>query len=452
MSTIQDKTCDIVVVGSGLAGLSAALSAAAEHASVLILEQKQTPGGVTAISRGIFNSFDPYRQHERHISDSPQRHWEETLAFGSSQNQLDLSETLCYEAFMALQWLQNHGVSFTDDLVSGPGLTTPRGHVPSRRECGRGLVLPLVSACSRLQIPILYGCKVISFSSETRGFSLLCQTADTSVTVRCKALILAAGGFAGNKPRLHTIAPLSARAHIPSASSDGRLLINAVNIGAQTVGEDFLSLQLIGRDKLKNRWLLQNDLPAPFGNPARFIAIDGEGRRFCREDVPVEAFLREALALTDGTFFLLASPPPWSAPLTPEQNGFACPTLSAVSDEFGIPVENLEHTVAAYNRDCAAKTDAFGKNAGILVPLHSPRWLIARAGVCVAATLGGLKTSTNGSVISRQGNLIEGLYAAGEIVGGIHGRSALPGNMLTAAAVFGIRSGRSAAKYVEKKL
>lgn len=450
MTFLDEAFSDVVVVGAGLAGLCAACAAAERRVRVLLLEAREAPGGLTAASQGVFNAFDPRRQHALGVSDSPQLHWEETLAFGSAQNQRELSRTLCYDAFSALERLEACGVRFEDDLLPGPGLTTPRGHRPAAGAGGSALVRAMTDEARRSGVDIRCGRRVIRVErGPWSGFRIAARAPGGAETFRCRAVILAGGGFAADRVALERIAPLSRWAYVPPQASDGGLLECALELGAQEVGEGFLSCVLTGSPVNGAEWRPQNALPAVFANPAEFIALDARGGRFFREDVPADRLLLEALAAGGGTFLLIAREPCWSGGERPPWTSFRIDGPEAAEAALGLPRGRLTEAVAAYNDGCRLGRDAFGRSPGLLRPFDMGRLLVCRARVLVAATLGGVLIHTDGAVAARRGGIVPGLYAAGDMTGGVHGRSALPGNLLTSAAVFGFRAGRAAATWTQ---
>ena len=106
-SPVRDVSAEIVVIGSGLAGLAAAETAAENNLDVLLVESDEVLGGTTRFSDGVFNAVDPKRQVRIRVEDSPEKHLEHVLRRGRARNHEPLARIFCYEAPSALAWLEH---------------------------------------------------------------------------------------------------------------------------------------------------------------------------------------------------------------------------------------------------------------------------------------------------------------------------------------------------------
>lgn len=440
------RQCGICIIGAGFAGLCAAVAAAELHADVLVIEANAFAGGNTLVSEGIINAYDPVRQDALSLADSPQKFLDDTMRFGSGQNQPDLAARLCYESFSALTWLAGHGLRFQPRLASGPGLTTPRGHLSADRRGGSAYIAALKAEAERLGVRFLFETRVTDFSLSENGCRVSCRTGTAAFGISARTLVIASGGFAGNRRLLERFAPRSVYAVVPPCASDGTVMQSAVNLGAQVIADNFVQFEIVfpnGRDVV-----LRHALPAAFSNPARFIAVNASGRRFVREDVPTEELLLQGLAAPDGRFILIADADERFA-VTPSAPVKTFASADELADAFGMDREILRQTFE--NRsDPALLADDIGpevrRPAHLPFPLRGGKLQAVEARVMISATLGGLMINTAAQVLDRAGRVMPNLYCAGEAAGGLHGRMALRGNLLAGAAVFGITAGRNAAR------
>lgn len=462
-----DRYFDVCVVGGGFAGLCAALSAAESGASVILLEASRELGGSLLRGQGILNAHDPRRQNAMGVSDTPEKHLQDMLKFGNLQNQPDLANRVCYEAAGAVAWLEAHGVRFDRRLCVGFGTTLPRGHVPADGLGGASYRSALEASLRSSRAEVLLQAEVTDWEKTESGehalFNIFVKTRANAasggrsdpksapsdvIRIRCGALVLCAGNGTSNRARLTANVPYLADAPILNTSSDGRILYLAVNKGAQTLGESFVTTVLCSVDQ-DGRLNRAENLPAVFRNPARFLLLDEKGRRFLREDAPTETLLLEIGRRSKERIFLLTT----ASKSEVESCSAVCfeSSLVRLEGRLHLPARTLTKAVETYEAGIVSKVDPWGRAPGILHPFHgadrSPQQGWALVQVCAAAVVssGGLRTDADLRVVRRDGRSERGLYAAGDLVGGVHGTRAIRGNLLASAAVFGIAAGRAAA-------
>lgn len=457
-----DRYFDVCVVGGGFSGLCAALAAAESGASVILLEGSRELGGSLLQSRGILNAHDPRRQNAMGVSDTPEKHLQDMLKFGNLQNQPDLANRVCYEAAGAVAWLETHGVRFSQRLCVGFGTTLPRGHVPADGLGGASYRTALEAALRSSRTEVLLRAEVTDWekiqSGERNLFNVFVKVRPDTVgpkpassdvvRIRSGSLVLCAGNGTANRSKLSAIVPYLAGAPILNTSSDGRILDLAVNKGAQTLGESFVTTVLCSVDP-SGRLNSAENLPAVFRNPARFLLLDGEGRRFLREDAPTETLLLEIGRRSNERIFFLAAAS--KSEVKSCSAVYFEPSLDRLEERIRLPARSLIQAVETYEATVTAKTDPLERASEILRAFRGgdrtpdPGWALVQ--VCAAAVVssGGLRTDANMQVVRRDGRPEQGLFVAGDLVGGVHGTRAIRGNLLASAAVFGIAAGRAAA-------
>lgn len=250
-----DRIFDVIVIGSCGAGLTAAVTAAQNHAKTVVLEKMGIIGGNTLITGGAFNAVDPVEQHKKGIEDSPAKHAAQTLKAGDYRGDPELVKTLTENAPKTLQWLKDQGVRFSPGIYQVYGGLYPRAH-NTVKPFGQGYLEPLMAKCEQYRFPVLLEHKVTKIYREKElegrilGIQVLDARGKTSDYRADKAVIIAAGGFSANPrmralfdPRLFDLQTTNQ----PGATGD--LIPLAEDVGAQTVGMDFKQLRPTPRRK-----------------------------------------------------------------------------------------------------------------------------------------------------------------------------------------------------------
>lgn len=408
--------CEVLVVGSGMAGLCAALTALESGRSVVVLESQDEVGGTTALSDGFFSCFDPKRQIRRRIEDSPEKHLNDVLRTGRRRNHERLAGTFCYEALPTLSWLEGLGFSFLDETVQAEGAPYPRCHLP-RAGGGAEYVDFLCAQIKKRGAVVMTGTKATSlrFSKalgRVVGADAIYGGGGRAVILASCGVVLACGGFQANPEMLAKYSPMLAGAEsFGSPGCTGDLLAKAEDIGAQTVHCGYFV------------WKTCSVGPDVLLHPEKFILLDSSGERFCREDLQHDALGERILQL--------GSKRAW------------CVCEGAGKIEAPFPQTQLVRAVERYNRNALRGFDSeFGKNSRLLRPIEGGIQVFeARTRICT--TLGGLFIDEAARVLDRKGSPVKGLAAAGDCTGGLFGCWAAVGDSLASAAVFGRIAGRT---------
>ena len=451
-----DRTMDVVIIGSGGAGLSAAVTAADKGASVIVLEKMPMIGGNTIISGGYFNAADPKRQGKQGIQDSPDNHYKQTIAAGDYRAQPELVRILTENAYDALEWLESLGMKFDDKVIQIYGALYPRSHVPLEPK-GTGYIRVLKAAVDKRGIKVLTETKVIRLIREKQlsGRVLGVQAVDRKnkpLFIRAKkAVILASGGFGANKelralhdPRMKDLTTTNQ----PGAT--GEMILAAMDIGAYPIGMDYIQCNPGAPPGRDIRIVFHN-------NVAGFIMVDKRGKRFVaedeRRDVLREAVLnlpeKFAFTVIDNAVYLSYDSMVRETGLEGLKTGDAwrADTLQELAAKMGLPVDDFVATVKRYNDLVDGKQDPdFGKNPRNLTMKikNAPFWSCF-AGMAVHHTMGGLHINTKAQVLDRQYKVIPALYAVGEGTGGVHGTNRVGGNAIAGIFVYGRIAGANAA-------
>ena len=431
-----EEQFDVVVVGGGIGGLSAALSAAEQNARVVLLEKSGFLGGDTLISGGTFNAVDPERQRPLGIEDSVEFFEKQILESGGGYNDPKVVRVLAEGAGDAIRWLESYGMRFLPELAEIYGSGWVRAHRPAYPR-GRGYILCLTNAC------LAHGVKI---RMKTRARELLLNTAGRVVGVRVdtekgsvvfraeKGVILASGGFAANRKLLRQYAPEYASLPIDGLpSSAGDMLTAALEIGADAVNLGFV--ECIPGAPPGIDYQVRLDY-----NSEDCIMVNSQGRRFTKE-TGTRREIAAAVSAQKGPCYEIADQGSVERMIVNNQKdlwrGYFAKV--AVKDEtpeglarrLGLPEAALVKEIRG-----ALASGRFQK---------PPFWGV-RIHLRIHCTLGGLRIDEKARVLDEKGRPIAGLRATGSLVGNVHGINRLGANGLNSACVFGRIAGTETAR------
>lgn len=450
-----DESFDVVVVGAGGAGLTAAIVAREAGAKTLLLEKMAFPGGNTIIAGGGFNAAIKEDYEKAGIKDSPELHASQTLEAGDFRADPALVKVLTEGAPESVAWLKKRGVKFQDYIYQIYGGIYPRCRNPIGPR-GQAYIQVLVPEAKRVGVDLRTNAKVTRIFRESplegrvTGVEVEIKGRKLNIEAR-KGVVCAAGGFSANAamcglhdPRLEKLGTTNQ----PGAT--GEVLVNMIDIGAETTGLDYIQC-------IPEKPLDVKHNPALSTQVDRFVFVNHEGNRFVaedsRRDVLRDAVLAqtkmEAFPVIDDVGFELQknSKGPENEAARKAGTLFIGNTIEELAGKMGVPAEALRKTIDAYNKAVDTKQDPFGRKENMLIhkiekaPFYSGRIVMARH-----HTMGGVRIDPKTRVLDRQGKVIPGLYAAGEVTGGIHGTNRVGGNAIADIFTFGRIAGESAAK------
>lgn len=450
---------DVVVVGGGGAGLSAAVSAIQSGASVVVLEKMPILGGNTLISGSAYNAVAPDRQGPQGIEDSIELHYTQTLEGGDNKADPELVRTLVENAYPTLQWLENDlGIQFQEEIVQIVGSLHQRGFEPVE-PLGTGYINGYTKYLNANGATIMLDTKVDTIIMENGtavGVSGVGADGQT-VTVRAsKGVIIATGGFGANvdmREKYNSLWPSlknQPTTNHPGATGDGIVMAEAA--GAQLTQMEYIQLHPMGDPETGS--LNTNPLS---GSVANTIYVNSEGARFTAEDGRRDSICKDALEQPGGIFWAIMDTNTYPNENEHKSNfnatmeeliasGHAVKgeTIEELADKIGVPPEALRATVDAFNASVTEGSDQLGRKLFDKTLSAGPFYAGARKPT-VHHTMGGVKINTSAQVIGADGAPIAHLFAAGEVTGGIHGANRLGGNALADVNVFGKIAGASAA-------
>lgn len=464
---MSEPQWDVIIVGSGAAGLCAALEAHDAGRSVLVLDSEPEPGGSSRVSGGMVLAAGTELQRRHGIEDTPEAFHHDYLMHTQWKVQHGAARHIAHHSATAITWLENHGVEFYDDVFDAGYDGVPRTHSAVGR--GAGIVEPLLSQV------------------ETRGIEIRCDHRVTRLLVeegavvgvesphgplRGSAIVLATGGFGANPELL--------REHVPAVRKAGEQLWYIGNDSSR--GDIFglladLEVPITGH----GRAVLM--MSPGFSNeafegylPGWMLLVNSEGRRFCDESLPygtMDGLVREqgdeawivfseelisGVDSGDPAEYRLQIPslpnrpsPNWDRAIVAAQlaagNVAHADTIEELAARLGLPARALAASVRRYNANVeAGADDDFGKPAHFLRELRGPFYGAHMKLNTVCLTSVGPAIDTDARVLGADGEPVPGLYAAGECTGGTLGDRYLgTGNSWINCVVYGRTAGRTAA-------
>lgn len=463
-----EKTADVIVVGGGGAGLAAAVSASNQGASVIVIEKMGAVGGNTLVCGGIYNCPDPALQKPEGIEDSPEFYAKQTWEGGDKVANKALVDVLCYNAYDGLQWLKSLGLKFSDKITQGAGSLYRRTHV-CLEPMGSGYINAYMrNLSSKKGVEILVSTKGESLVKDASGkvVGVLATAADGSkLTLHAKkGVIIATGGFSANvemRQKYNTsgkwpvLGPDIMTTNRPGATGDGIVMAQA--IGADLVDMEQIQLLYLGNPKNGS---MTRYTPRCLSGTDKIIFVNKEGKRFVREDGRRDEICCALLKQTAKIMYIVESGDgddvvPLDKMMTAdgvpvrqaEADGdlFTSDTIEGLAAKIGCDPAALKASVEAFNASVATKKDAFGRQL-YSIPMTKGPYIATPRVACVHHTMGGVRIDTKCSVLDKSGKIIPGLFAAGEVTGGIHGSNRLGGNAVVDTVVFGKLAGESVLK------
>ncbi|HEU0192409.1 MAG TPA: FAD-binding protein [Mycobacterium sp.] len=461
---------DVLVIGFGIAGGCAAVSAAAAGARVLVLERAAAAGGTTAMAGGHFylGGGTAVQQATGH-PDNPDEMYKYLTAV-SREPEHDKIRAYCDGSVEHFDWLEGLGFSFErsyypEKAVIQPGteglmytgnekvwpyrdqaVPAPRGHkvpVPGDTQGAKLVIDLLLKRAESLRVPIRYETGVTALITDGFGAvtGVMCKHFAETSAVKAKSVVIAAGGFVMNPDMVARYTPKLAEKPfvLGNTYDDGLGIRLGMSAGGATKHMD------------------QMFITAPVYPPAILltgIIVNKLGRRFVAEDSYHSRTSGFVMDQPDSAAFLvvdethLRKP---QVPLVPLIDGWE--TLPEMEAALGIPAGNLADTLERYNTHAAAGEDPdFHKQPEFLAPQDKSPWgafdLSLGKAMYAGFTIGGLATSVHGQVLCDDGAAVPGLYAVGACAANIaqDGKGYASGTQLGEGSFFGRRAGAHAAK------
>ena len=498
-ATAEDSTvdADVVVVGAGGAGMTAAITAAAEGKSVVILESQSMVGGnsvratggmnagktvyqdenefgesagvektlktaaekyadnetITALAKTVSEQWAAYQANPTGYFDSVELMELDTMIGGKGINDPELVETLCANSADAIDWLDEHGITL-HNVSSFGGASVKRIHRPVNAEgktvsVGSYMIPLLEENCEKAGVKMMLDTTATEILTDANGAAVGVKATGASgetVTVNAKAVVLASGGFGANldmvvkyKPELKGFMTTNA----PGIQGQGIEMAQA--IGAATVDMD--QIQIHPTVEANTAALITEGLR---GDGA--ILINEEGQRFIDEVGTRDVVSAAEIAQTGSYSWLVVDQAMVDASSVIQgyiKKGYTVTgeTYEELGKAMGVDAAAFAETMEKWNGYVEAKNDPDFGRTSFANPLNTAPYYAVKVTAGVHHTMGGLKINANTEVLNEKGEVIPGLFAAGEVAGGVHGANRLGGNAVADFTVFGRIAGAAASDY-----
>ena len=446
----KELACDIVIIGAGGAGMTAAIDATQAGKKVILLEKMPYAGGNTTKATGGMNAAETHYQAEQGIEDSVEQFVEDTMKGGHDLNNRDLVTIMAQNSASAIDWLDSIGAPLPKVSFSG-GATNKRIHAPEDGSgVGAFLVTRFLNKIDELGIDVMYNTTATSLMTlDGKVTGVMAESPDAYYTINAKAVILATGGFGNNQSMIvHYRDDLlgTVTTSAPGVTGDGIVMAEAV--GADLV--DINQIQLHPTVEQSTSMLITESVR---GDGA--ILVNQEGRRFINELLTRDVVSAGELEQTGSYAYIIfdqnlrdglkAIEKYVSTGITVQSD-----TIEGLAEQLDIDPATLADTLRKWNQYVADQNDPdFGRDTGMDADLSKAPYYAIKIAPGIHHTMGGVKINTQAQVIDTEGNPIPGLFAAGEVCGGVHGGNRIGGNAVADIVVFGRIASSSAVTYCD---
>ena len=446
-SLSEPQSYDVVVVGSGGAGLAAAIQACDEGAKVLIVEKMSTIGGNTIKASVGMNAADTRYQKLKGIEDSKELFYQETLKGGQFKNNTVLLKEFVERAPQAVEWLAEHNIELSDITITG-GMSIDRTHRPADRSAVGGfLISGLVKNLNKRNIDVMLDTSVTEIryhDGAVQGVELLNDDNDVLI-VNAKSVIVATGGFSANsemvvkyRPELDGFVTTNHK----GATGSGIAILQKIGAGTVDMGE----IQIHPTVEQTTSYLISEAIR---GGGA--ILVSQAGKRFFNEMETRDKVSANIIALPEKFAYVVFDEQIRLNNKAADEyiaRGFVISAASPM--ELAAKLEMDHHallaTLESYNVAVDKQDDAeFGRKTALRHPINQGPFYAIRIAPGVHHTMGGVTINTDTCVLDASEQVIRGAFAAGEVAGGIHGANRIGGNAVADIIIFGILAGRNAA-------
>lgn len=445
----ENITTDVVVVGGGGAGLSAAIAAKEKGANVVLVEKMLMLGGNTNYATAGINAANTKLQKKLGIEDNAELFYNDTMKGGKNVNNPELVKKLTTDSANIIDWLTERGADLSEVVFTG-GQSAKRTHRPAGGQAvGPVIVDALAETAEKDGIDVRTESevtKLIKTGDKVTGVEVKHKGETYNITA--KAVVMATGGFGANakmvaeyKPSLEGFGSTNS----PAITGEGIKMVKAV--GGDLV--DMTEIQTHPTVVHKKTAMITE---AVRGEGA--ILVNREGKRFVSELETRDVVSKAELEQTGKSAFLVFDQEvreKLGAINGYVRKGFTVEgvTVEELAGKIGVDAKGLVDTITKYNGYVKAGEDKdFGKTALPRELVKAPFYAI-EVSPAVHHTMGGVRINTNAEVLTADGKVIPGLFAAGEITGGVHGANRIGGNAVTDITVYGKTAGENAADFAK---
>ena len=450
----EEKTIDteIVIIGAGGAGMTAAIMLQQAGKDFVILEKMPYVGGNTTKATGGMNASETHYQKEQGIEDSNALFAADTMKGGHALNDSSLVAVMANSSAGAIDWLDTIGAELPKISFSG-GASVNRIHAPADGSgVGAYLVDRFSAKLNELGVKVMLETAATELLTDADGkiAGVKAVGPDAMYTINARAVILASGGFGANEAMYTTYRPDlkgTVTTNAPGATGDGIVM-------AQALGADLVDIEQIQLHPTVEQTTSILITESVRGDGA--ILVNQGGVRFTNELLTRDAVSAAELAQEGSYAYIIFDQKLRDNLKAVEKyvkSGITvqADTIEGLAEQLGIDPATLAKTLNDWNEIVKNQRDTqFGRTTGMKEDLTTAPYYAIKIAPGIHHTMGGVKINTAAEVINTEGAAIPGLFAAGEVCGGVHGGNRLGGNAVADIVIFGRIAAESAMAYLTK--
>lgn len=447
---VEELETDVLVIGAGGAGMTAAIEAYDQGSKVIIVEKMPFSGGNSVRAKGGLNAAETSTQKEMGIDDSIEAFFNDTYKGGKELNDKEVLTYFTENSAEAVEWLKSVGMNL-DDVAPGAGASNPRMHRPAGGiDVGPALVETLSKNIKDRDIETLYNAqatKLIVENDTITGVLVKDVNTGEEQKILADSVIIATGGFGANE-EMYTKYRKDLKGFITTnhsgATGDGITI-------AEEIGAALVDMEQIQTNPTVEQGTAEVISESIRGLGAIFV--NKSGVRFTNEMLTRDVLSSNILS-EDGKFayiiFDQSIRDNMKAVEGMIKKGIVTEgsSIDELANKLEIDSNTLISSLDTWNGFVKnKKDDEFQRDTGMDNTLEKAPYYAIKVGPGVHHTMGGIKINSNAEVVKMDGNIIKGLYAAGETTGGVHGANRLGGNAVADITIFGRQAGQQAGKY-----
>ena len=433
--------------------MTAAIEAFDAGANVILFEKMAFPGGNTVRSKGGLNAAETSTQKEMKITDSVKDFYEDTMKGGKNINNPEVVKYFTENSAETVEWLKGIGMDL-NDVGAGAGAKNPRMHRPTGGiSIGGVLVKTLAGNVEKRNITVLYRTEAQSLvinDGKVEGVKAKDLVRNEDLEISSKAVVIATGGFAANE-ELYTKYRKDLKGFITTnhPGADGSGIVMAEKAGAELVDMEYIQTNpTVEQSKAE---VISESVR---GNGAIFV--NKKGVRFISEMETRDKLSAVILEQPEEYVYIIFDQglrERMKAVEEMDQIGILITgkDLKELAAKISVEPKVLEDSVAKWNGYVKnGKDEEFGRTTGMKFVLEKGPFYAIPVAPGVHHTMGGIKINSKTEVLGKDNKAIKGLYAAGEVTGGVHGANRLGGNAVADIIIFGRQAAKQSVEYIGK--
>ena len=428
---VENEECDVLVIGGGGAGMMAAISAAQNGASVILVEKQGTLGGNTALARGVFGCSNSSYQIENGINVSTQDHIDYYMSSYPDAD-IDMITILAENGGKAADWLQENGMVF--EGTQGDFTLVPENH-----RLGSSVLEICTNLMDNYNVDVRTDTKATSLMTNTDGdvIGAKVQIKNNTYEIKAKSVVMASGGFAANNEMVTEYNEIyEGLGYIctPGDTGDGHVM--AAEVGAELAYMDVMKANpFLYYDEDSGNYTMIGT----YVNPG--IVVDSDGNRLGNEHLNYYF----SPYIVDKKVYLIYNEKVKSSLEAPDVSTVSYDSIEDLASAANIDVDGLKNTLEKFKVSAENGEDEFGRTV-FVDDLSAGPYYVVELTPAMQGTFGGILINENAEALKEDGTVLNGLYAAGECAGdGLYGANPVPTDF-----VFGKIAGENAAKYAAK--